>query len=114
MKVDEEKVDIAHIFWVDDWARMAAYDTDAENVEWHVTNCMTYLTQLSEDVEPLYKPAPNIELARDWNEHEYLMLYRDLLPEATRRGFIPDAGVLVRVKAAFPPKRIRVRRRVRP
>ena len=112
MKVDEDKVDIARMFWEDDWARMAAYDTDAENVEWHVTNCMTYLIQLSEDVVPLYKPAPNIELAGDWNEHEQLLLYRDLLPEAERWGYRPDPGVIVRIKQVFPPKRVRVRRRI--
>ena len=114
MKVDEDKVDIARMFWEDNWVKMAGYDTDTENVEWHVTNCMTYLIQLSEDVVPLYKPSPDVALTGDWNEYEYLLLYRDLLQEADRWGYKPDPGVLVRVKAAFPPKRVRVRRRVRP
>lgn len=114
MKVDEEKVDIARMYWIDDWDKMSAFDTDIENVEWHVTNCMTYLIQLSEEVVPLYMPPPNIRLEGSWNEREMLTLYRDLLEAAERRGYEPDAGMITRIRKALPPKRVRVRRVVRP
>jgi len=114
MKADEEKVDIAHMFWVDDWAKMEAYDVDAENVTWHVENCMTYLIQRSEEAESLYRPPPALELGEDWTEAELLMLYRDLLDPAVRRGYEPDPGVITRIKRVLAPKRIVVRRVVRP
>ena len=114
MKIDQEKVDLARLYWIDDWDKMSAFDTDIENVAWHVENCMTYLIQLSEDVVPLYKPPPSIVLDADWNEREMLLLYRDLLEPAERRGYVADPGMVTRIRQALPPKRVRVRRVVRP
>lgn len=113
-KIDDKKVEIGILLYVDNWDTMAAFDQDPEAVAWHVTNCMTYITQLSEGINPLYYPPPDLVLGDDWNEAELLTLYRDVLISAVKRGYEPDPGMVTRVKQTLKPKRVPVRRRVRP
>ncbi len=104
--IDQEKVDIMALLYKADWEKMTCYDNDTENVEWHVSNCMTYITQKSEGVEPLYKPTPHLKITDDWNERELLSLYRELAVEANKRGVRPDRGMVTRIKRALSPRRV--------
>jgi hypothetical protein len=112
---DAEKVKIQAMFYTDNWERMEKYDSDRENIEWHVHNCMTYITQRSEDVEPVWMMPEELVLEDDWTEKEILALYRDLSTEALPRGYKPDPGVMTRIQQLLaPPVRIKMRRYVRP
>ena len=111
---DVEKVQILAMFYEDNWQRLETYDGDRENIEWHVHNCMTYIVQRSEDVESIWMVPPELEIEPGWTEKEILALYRELSQPALRRGYEPDPGIITRIKQVLPPKRVRVRRVVRP
>ncbi len=113
-EVDDKKVEIGILLYVDNWDTMSAFDQDPEAVSWHVTNCMTYITQLSEGIKPLYLPPPDLILHDDWNEAELLTLYRDIVIPAVKRGYEPDPGMVTRIKQILKPARIKMRRYVRP
>lgn len=104
--IDQEKVDIMAMLYRADWNKMTSYDNDAENVEWHVSNCMTYIIQHSEGIKPAYRPTAHLCITEDWNERELLSLYRELAVEANRHGVRPDKGMVTRVKRALSPRRI--------
>ena len=110
--IDRDKVDFAALLYKGDWHKMACYDNDTDNIIWHMTNCMNYIIMLSEDCLPTWHCPPDLELLDgDWNEHELLALYKELLPTAVQRGYEEDAGMATRVKAALSPRRIYVRKK---
>jgi len=114
-EVDDKKVEIAVLLYIDNWDTLSAFDQDVETVEWHVTNCMTYITQLSEGLTPIYRPPPDLRLdPDDWNDNELLTLYRDIAISAVKRGYECDPGMLTRIKQTIKPKRVAMRRYVRP
>ena len=114
-EVDVKKVEIGALLYIDNWDTLCAFSQDLETVGWHVTNCMTYITQLSEGLTPIYSPPPDLRLDPvDWNEPELLSLYRDIVLAAAKRGYEPDPGMITRMKAVLKPKRIAMRRYVRP
>ena len=114
-EIDDKKVEIGVLLYIDNWDTMSAFDQDEETVGWHVANCMTYITQLSEGITPLYNPPPDLRLdPADWNERELLSLYRDIALAAAKRGYEPDPGMITRIKQVLKPKRIAVRRYIRP
>ena len=91
-----------------DWHRMAAYDTDRENIEWHVSNCMNYIILRSEEVEPNWVCPPDMNIdPEDWNELELLALYQDLIEPAVQAGYCADAGMVTRIKKAFSARIIK-------
>ena len=114
-EIDEKKVEIGVLLYIDNWDTLSAFDQDIEHVGWHVQNCMTYITQLSEGLTPLYNPPPDLVLSLDdWNEAELLALYRDVVLSATKRGYEPDPGMITRIKTILKPKRVAMRRYIRP
>lgn len=113
-KIDKQKVEIGVLLYVDNWDTMATFDQDPEAVAWHVGNCMTYITQLSEGIKPLYLPPPDMVLGDDWSELELLSLYRDVVISAVKRGYEPDPGMITRIKQNLKQPRVKMRRYVRP
>tara|TARA_B100001094_G_scaffold44694_1_gene39507 strand:+ start:4629 stop:4985 length:357 start_codon:yes stop_codon:yes gene_type:complete len=110
--IDREKVDFTALLYKGDWYKMSCYDNDTDNIIWHINNCMNYIIMLSEEQLPSWQAPPDLELMTgDWSELELLALYQELLPKACVSGYIADAGVVNRVKKAFAPRRIYVRKK---
>ena len=113
--IDEIKVDETAFLYRHDWHAMSCYDQDAENITWHVQNCMNYIIMLSEDVMPSWQVPSMLKInVDDWNEYELLSLYQELLAPAVQAGYMADAGVVTRIKKALRPRRYRAGQRVKP
>lgn len=107
--MDIEKVEIVSYIYKEDWHRMSCYSNDADNIIWHIENCMNYIILRSENVEPQWNCPPDLILDDSWTESELLSLYKELLEAAEQGGYKPDAGMITRVRKRFAPVRTRVR-----
>ena len=104
--IDDTKVDEMAFLYRSDWHAMSCYDNDAENITWHVQNCMTYIVMLSEDQTPSWQVPDLLRIKTDdWNEYELLSLYQELLAPAVQAGYMADAGMVTRIKKALRPRR---------
>lgn len=113
--IDDIKIDEMAFLYRSDWHAMSCYDNDAENITWHVQNCMTYIVMLSEDQTPSWQVPDLLKIdVDDWNEYELLSLYQELLAPAVQAGYMADAGMVTRIKKALRPRRYVAGRRARP
>ena len=106
--LDIEKVEIVAYIYKQDWHRMSYYNNDADNITWHVENCMNYIIMKSEDQPTPWQCPPDLELDESWSEAELLSLYQELLDTAVKAGYYADAGMVTRVRKQFAPVRVRV------
>lgn len=106
--MDIEKVEIVAYIYKQDWHRMSCYNNDADNITWHVENCMNYIIMKSEEQQTQWQCPPDLELDESWTESELLSLYQELLDVAVKAGYYADAGMVTRIRKAFAPVKGRV------